>query len=266
MSSTPVRFLAVGDLMLDVNVSGSGHGASIDVRPGGCAANAAVWATACGAQAAVVGRVGDDLAGRSLQAALERRGVEALLTVDTELPTGTYALVDGEKRADRGANAGTWLLPERLDADAVLVSSYLEEEVVVGALARARAPWKAVQGRPLAGANAIFLNERELGDAAIEQLGRSFRLVCVTAGVGGARAVLDGKVARAQPPATYGGPATGAGDAFAAAAIVSLARGLSLQEAIDAGCRSGALAAAAPDGWPTMRESRHAEERRKETP
>ena len=37
------RFLTVGDLMLDVAVSGAGHDASVIVRPGGSAANAAVW-------------------------------------------------------------------------------------------------------------------------------------------------------------------------------------------------------------------------------
>jgi ribokinase len=239
--------------MIDVAVSGAGHAASIHVRPGGCAANAAVWAAACGAEAAVIGRVGDDLAGRALRAALEEQGVEARLTVDTELPTGTYALVDGELHVDRGATAGDWMLPERLEADAVLVSGYLDQEVALAALERVRAPWIAVQGKPFAGANAIFLNERELGGAPIEQLSESFRLVCVTAGAAGARAVLDGEVARAQPPQIYEGSATGAGDAFAAAVLVSVARGLPLQEAIADGCRSWALAASSRDGWPAMR-------------
>src|SRR5207244_10142269 len=134
---------AVGDLMLDVAVSGAGHASSIQVRPGGGAANAAVWAAACGAEAAVLGRVGDDLAGRALGAALEERGVEARLTVDDGLLTGTFALVDGGLYADRGANAGDWLLPDRLEADAVLVSSYLDEEVALAALERARGPWIA---------------------------------------------------------------------------------------------------------------------------
>ena len=266
MTGPQIRFLAVGDLMLDVAVSGAGHAASIRVGPGGCAANAAVWATTCGAEAAVIGRVGDDLAGRALRAVLAERRVDARLAVDTELPTGTFALVDGELHVDRGANAGGWLLPDLLKADAVLVSSYLDEEVVLGVLERARAPWIAVQGKPFAGANAIFLSERELGGARIEQLGKRFRLVCVTRGNAGAVAVLDGEVARAQPPQTHEGSATGAGDAFAATVLVSLARGLPFREAIADGCRSGALAAASPDGWPAMRESREAEDRREENP
>jgi sugar/nucleoside kinase (ribokinase family) len=77
---------------------------------------------------------------------------------------------------------------------------------------------------------------------------------------------LDGEVARAQPPQTHEVSATGAGDAFAAAVFVSLAPGLPFQEAIADGCRGGALAASSPDGWPTMRESREAEDRREENP
>src|SRR5438105_11739593 len=156
--------------MVDVTLSGAGHAASIQVRPGGSAANAAVWAVAGGAEAVVIGRVGDDLVGRAIRAALEEQGVEARLTVDSELPTGTFAIVDGEMRTDRGATAGDWLLPERLEADAVLVSGYLDQKVALTALERARASWIAIQGKPLAGANAIFLNESELGGAPIEQL------------------------------------------------------------------------------------------------
>ncbi|HZR93104.1 MAG TPA: hypothetical protein VFA44_11950 [Gaiellaceae bacterium] len=46
-----MRFVAVGDLMLDVLVSGSGNGAEVAVSAGGSAANAAVWAAALGAEA-----------------------------------------------------------------------------------------------------------------------------------------------------------------------------------------------------------------------
>jgi len=244
----PTRFVAIGDLMLDLAVSGAGHDASVIVRPGGSAANAAVWAAACGAEVAVVGRIGDDLAGRALRAALEERGVEARLAVDTERPTGTFALVDGEIRADRGANAGGWEPPE-LEADAVLVSTYLDEEVVRAAIERARATWIAVQGTPVEGASAVFLNEREAGEP-LELLGKRFRLACITSGAEGAAGILDGDLARAQPPRVQEGTAAGAGDAFAAAVLVSLAQGLPLRNALAEGCRCGALAVVSPDGWP----------------
>ena len=250
MSVSPVRFLAVGDVMVDVVVSGRGHEASVLLRPGGCAANAAVWAAACGAHATVVGRIGDDLAGRGLRAALEERSVETLLEVDDELATGTFVLVDGGPRADRGANAGDWTLPPELEADAVLVSGHIDESVAREALGRARSRWLASQDRPLAEANALFVGEQELGDSRIEDLAGRFRLVCVTHGAAGAAGALDGEIAEARPPETAEGTALGAGDAFAAAVLVTLAAGRPLSEAIAEGCRIGALAAASRDGWP----------------
>lgn len=237
--------------MLDVAVSGSGHAASVRIGPGGSAANTAVWAAECGAEATVVGRVGDDLAGRALRGALEERGVEARLAVETERPTGTFVLVDGQIRADRGANADGLALPE-LEADAVFVSTYLDEEVVRAAIEGARATWIAVQGRPVEGANAVFLSERE-AEEPLERLGERFRLACVTSGTEGAAGSLDGDVVRAQPPQAHEGTATGAGDAFAAAVLVTLLEGLPFQEALAEGCRCGALAAASPHGWPPMR-------------
>jgi len=266
VSGEPVRFLAVGDLMVDVVVSGAGHSASIQLRPGGCAANVAVWAAACGARASVVGRVGDDLAGRGLRAALEERGVEALLEVDDELPTGIFALVDGELRADRGANAGPWAFPDRLEADAVLVSGHVDERVAREALDRAAARWFGAQDRPLPEANALFLSEDEIGRDRLEELAARFRLVCVTRGEAGATGVLDGEVAAARPSETSEGSPLGAGDAFAAAVLVALAAGQSLDDALAEGCRAGSLAAASRDGWPceTMRSSRGG--RRKESP
>ena len=53
-----MRFIAVGDLMVDVLVSGSGHDARMILAPGGSAFNAASTAAALGADAAVVGRIG----------------------------------------------------------------------------------------------------------------------------------------------------------------------------------------------------------------
>ena len=54
-----VRFVAVGELLVDVIAAGAGHGARIRVRPAGSAFNAAVAAVAAGADATVIGTVGD---------------------------------------------------------------------------------------------------------------------------------------------------------------------------------------------------------------
>jgi sugar/nucleoside kinase (ribokinase family) len=249
--------------MVDLAVSGAGHDARMRVAPGGSAANVAVWAASQGTQATVVGRVGDDFAGRALSAELERRGVRVAVGVDAEAPTGTFAVVDGELRADQGASArlAPAHLPEHVRADVVLVSGYLARETVVAALARAESPWRALLPGRLEelpdGADAVVVNEPEARrlsgfdpDGAARRLAERFRLACVTRGPDGAVAVLEGRLERAPPAAAVGGEALGAGDAFAAGLLVALARGAGLAEALAAGSRCGALAAASPDGWP----------------
>lgn len=256
------RFLAVGDLMLDVVVSGRGHAAEARVAPGGSGAIAAAWAARAGAEAAVVGRVGEDLAGRALRRALEEAGVRPILSTDPEAPTGTFLLVDGEVRAARGANArlSPRLLPERLAADAVLVSGYLPPETAAFALARAQAPWVALAPGVLAelpgGANALLVDEEEArrltgagpGEAAA-RLGSRFRLVCVSRGLRGAVAVLDGERATARGSGRPAAFPVGAGDALAATLLVHLAGGARLADALQAACRAGATAAAS-GAWP----------------
>src|SRR5438128_1094969 len=95
-----VRFVAVGDLMVDVLARGAGHGARIRVAAGGSAANAARVAAACGAEATAFGAVGDDAGGRLLRGELEGAGVRPELAVLTGAATGTFLVVDGEIRAD----------------------------------------------------------------------------------------------------------------------------------------------------------------------
>jgi len=86
VSAGRVRFLAVGDLMIDVVVAGQGHDAVARLGPGGTAANAAVWAASLGAESAAVGAVGDDAGARFLRAELERLTARAeLLPVANEL-------------------------------------------------------------------------------------------------------------------------------------------------------------------------------------
>jgi sugar/nucleoside kinase (ribokinase family) len=254
-----VRFVAVGDLMVDVIARGAGHEARIRVAAGGSAANAARVATACGAEATAVGAVGDDAAGRLLRAELEAAAVRPELAVLDGVPTGTFLVVDGEIRADRGANAALSPhdLPPRIDADAVLVSGYLPPEAVDAALARARAAWVALAAARLRdlppGGNAVFANDEEArrltGLApreAVQELAGRYRLACVTLGRDGAIAVLDGRAAFAAPPSRVEAGEPGAGDAFAAALLVALMRGDGLEAALAEACRRGMIAAAGP--------------------
>jgi len=76
-----VRFVAVGELLVDVVAEGSGHDARIRTRPAGSAFNAAVAAAAAGAESTVIGTVGDDPAGRMILAELGAAGVQVKETV-----------------------------------------------------------------------------------------------------------------------------------------------------------------------------------------
>lgn len=260
--SEDVRFLAAGDVMVDVVVAGRGHDAVARLGPGGTAANTAAWAASLGARATAVGAVGDDAAGRFLRDELVRGGVEPLLVVDPNSVTGTFVLADGELHVDRGANAvlESAALPPFPEADAALVSGYLPAGPLVTALAEARAEWVLLDAAALAelpdGGNAVVANERQARaltntepEQAVRALSERYRLACVTLGARGAVAVLDGQLERAEPADRALQEAPGAGDAFAAALLVTLARGGTLADALAEGCRCGAAAARSP-GWP----------------
>ena len=243
--------------MVDATVRGAEHGAEIELRPGGAAFNTAAWAVELGAAATVVARVGDDFAGRALAGALARAGIEAELTVDPSARTGTFAVVDGMLRVDRGANAGAWEPRALPAADATFVSGYLAPETVSRVVARIRAPVLAVGAGRLAQvpakAGIVLANADEArsltGEAdpaeAARQLAAAVRIACVTLGAEGAVAADGCGVVRARPPGRHPEPARGAGDAFAAAFVLALAGGASVAEALDAGCALGARSAAA---------------------
>lgn len=259
-----IRFLAVGDVMVDVVVAGRGHDAVARVGPGGTAANAAAWAASLGAHSVAVGAVGEDAGGRFVRSELERAGVEPLLAVDPGGRTGTFVLVDGEIRVDRGASAtlDSASLPALPDADAVLISGYLPPVALAAGLERARGEWVMLDAAALSklpgGGNAVVANERQARaltgaapEGAVRALADRYRLACVTLGARGALAVLDGRFERAEPPERALQEAPGAGDAFAAGLLVTLAGGGSLAEALAEGCLCGAVAAGSP-GWPDL--------------
>jgi ribokinase len=238
-----MRFVAVGELLVDVVADGSGHDAHIRLRPAGSAFNAAVAAAAAGADATVVGTVGDDPAGRMILAELAARGVAEEVAVAGG-PTGTFLLADGEIRVDRGV-AHDVVLPDRLVADAVLVSGYLPRATIEAALDRARAQWVALDAARLkelpAGGNAVLVNEDWLAGRNPESTARILaegrRLACVTLGARGAIAVAGDRVERVAPERTAAdGP--GAGDAFAGTLLAALGRGDDLADALSAATRA----------------------------
>lgn len=283
--------VTVGDLMLDVRVDarrlvrgGDAHGRVL-LRPGGSAANAAVWASAAGARARVHGRVGGDLAGQLLVNAIADRGVDPALVRDPGAETGTMLVVyeAGERSmiADRGANAGLHPddLPERIEAGAVLVSGYtlLQEgsaSAGAAALARARARYIAVDTAswPLveafgadafleatANVNVLFANEREAaalsgeeGEDAAHTLGRRYPVVAVKLGERGAVLWWQGLLVRNATDGVEEIDPTGAGDAFDGVFLAALVAGASPGDALAAACRAGASVAGSTETWPDL--------------
>ena len=222
-----MRFAAVGELLVDVVADGSGHDARIRLSPAGSAFNAAVAAAAAGAEATVVGTVGNDAGGRMILAELAARGVTAEVTL-AEGSTGTFLLADGEIRVDRGVSHDL-VVPERIETDAVLVSGYVS--AVAAALAAARAEWVALDAALLdelpPGAGVVFANR---GDP--HELARGRRLAVVTSGAEGATAVAGDRVEHVAPAAVVA-DAPGSGDVFAATLLVELARGHDLRDGLE---------------------------------
>jgi sugar/nucleoside kinase (ribokinase family) len=132
------KVLCLGDIMLDVTAvvgapikQGVETRASISTQGGGAAANVASWLAVSGTPAHLIARVGDDPAGRTVLAELDRFGVEHSHTIIPGAHTGVVVvLVDalGERTMfpDSGANSGLSPadLPPLDDITAVYLSGY----------------------------------------------------------------------------------------------------------------------------------------------
>jgi ribokinase len=207
------------------------------VRPAGSAFNAAAAAVAAGAEASVIGTVGDDAAGRMIRSELAALGVGSDVTIAPG-STGTFLLSDGQVRVDRGVGHDL-ALPSRIEADVVLVSGYVP--AAADALASADAQWVALDaGRmadPPAGGNAVFVSREAAGASDGAALHGDRRLVCVTRGKDGAEAWLDG-CSESVAPAGIAPDGPGSGDAFAATLLIALSQGDDLRRALGRATRA----------------------------
>jgi sugar/nucleoside kinase (ribokinase family) len=125
----------LGDVMTDLVarlegplVPASDSPAQITVEGGGAAANTASWLAGLGARAVLLGRIGDDAAGRAAADGLRAAGVEVRLAVDPRLATGTVVVLvepGGERTMvpDPGANAA--LAVRDLPADVFVPGTHL---------------------------------------------------------------------------------------------------------------------------------------------
>lgn len=237
-----MRLVTVGDVMLDVvadrlPAEGERAHGTVRLRAGGSAVNAALAARELGADAQVVGRVGRDPAGDMVVATLDERGVDARLARDDELPTGTAIALSGAVVADRGANARLSRedLPSPLQGDALLVSGFAlfqdgSRQAALAALETFDGSWTAVDlasprlARADFDARVVFATPAEA--KAVPRLESRFEIVCVKDDYG---------VERTSP--------FGAGDAFAAAFLVAISGGATIDEARARGATCAASAA-----------------------
>lgn len=255
------RVVVVGDIINDIVVVPRGEvrpdtdtASTIRLRPGGSAANTAVWLGSLGAPVDFVGAVGlEDEAHHTR--VFRDAGVTPHLQVASDLPTGTIViLVDGERRTmltERGANSklsSTAVTDELLAQAAILhISGYsiLDGFGVPGSrdlIERARAAGVPVSVTPgssgyiedfgaelfleaIAGTTVLFpnLSEGELlsGQTDPERIGRAlrerFEVVVLTMGAEGL-IVFEGKTSTRVPAPSIQHivDPTGAGDALAA--------------------------------------------------
>jgi len=133
-----IKVLCLGDIMLDVTAvvgapinQGVETRAVISTQGGGAAANVASWLAVSGTPAHLIARVGDDPAGKTVLAELDKYGVEHSQTIVPGANTGVVVvLVDalGERTMfpDSGANSGLSLadLPRLEGFTAVYLSGY----------------------------------------------------------------------------------------------------------------------------------------------
>lgn len=271
----PLDLIAVGDVMLDgalpEPVMGRRSHGRIELRPGGSAANAALAAVHLGGSAAVVGRIGDDAAGRLVSDDLAAAGVKLLLARDEAAPTGCV-IVLGESTVVADPGASALLVPDDvpslLEAGAVLVSGYSllqpgPATAALAALSRARTSWLAVDAASAnlvaafgaerffaatSRADVVLANAEEAialtgleGEAAALALAQRYRVGCVKLGGEGAVAASAGVTARATVQPLEHASSLGGGDWFAAGLLLALAGGAELAAALRAGCDSAAL-------------------------
>jgi sugar/nucleoside kinase (ribokinase family) len=126
-----VDFLCAGETLWDVHVPARGGPDALEWMPGGGAVNVARALKRAGARVALSGRVGDDLLGRALLAALKRERITPRLTRTAE-PTG-FVFVE------RGREARPRVVPHRAknEQDVTFAADVQARVLVLSGLA----PW-----------------------------------------------------------------------------------------------------------------------------
>jgi sugar/nucleoside kinase (ribokinase family) len=265
---------------------GSDRRAAIVARPGGSAANQAVWLAHFGIAVSFVGRVGaGDHAGQT--AMFRACGVEPRLVADATLETGRLiALIDpsGERSflTDRGANDGLCEedIPDALiaAADHIHLSGYSfvaasPRRAVRRVMERAGAvpvsvdPASAEFLREVGPANFLewtrgaqicFPNTDEAAiltgssdrETQLAALAQHYPLAVVKRGAQGCEAAAGASRWRAPAPAAKAIDTTGAGDAFVAGFLTAQRDGAGIEECLVRAAAAGAAATKIIGGRP----------------
>lgn len=131
----PPTVVLLGDVMTDLVarlagplVPASDSPARISVEGGGAAANTASWLASLGARSVLLGRIGDDAAGRAATNGLHAHGVETRFAIDRQRPTGTVIVLvepGGERTMVPDAGANEALSGDDLPYDVFTAGAHL---------------------------------------------------------------------------------------------------------------------------------------------
>jgi ribokinase len=248
------------------------HGQTVIARDyqralGGKGFNQAITAARQGAEALLVGCVGDDGGGAELLDALRREGVSsAFVRRDADMPTGRAHITVDERGANNivvvpGANSGATFPSAALEGASVLLAQLeIPLSVVTAALAAAHsagittilnpAPARPLSNELLRHVDCLVPNETEsqrLGEVSFSGT------AVITQGERGAIVLRPGEQPLHLPPVVVDPvDTTGAGDAFCGCLAAGLALGCSFDEALQRAAAAGAFAATIPGAMPSL--------------
>ncbi len=292
------RLVVVGSLNMDLVIRTSHiprpgetiHGEDLSLIPGGKGANQAVAAAQLGARCEMVGRVGDDVFGGQLIAALRERGVATDYVRSTSACSSGVALIhveaSGENSITIVAGSNGRMTPMDLEtlepvlaqSNVLLLQLEIPEETVAAAIQIARrngvysildtAP-APTNGLPeaLYAVDLLTPNQHEAqaltGIEVVDEVSatraarilhdRGARRVVIKMGAAGAFALDENGQTQMVPSfPVQAVDTTAAGDAFTAALGVALAEGRELVAATRFACAAGALATTVFGAQPAM--------------